>query len=53
MDPTTVTALAFNTKAAGEMRERCGSLVTVRGPHIRTLNSVGLWICNEFGVRGG
>jgi DNA helicase-2/ATP-dependent DNA helicase PcrA len=52
VDPTTVTALAFNTKAVGEMRERCGSLVTVRGPHIRTLNSVGLWICNEFGGQG-
>ena len=52
VDPTTVTALAFNTKAAGEMRDRCGSLVTVRGPHIRTLNSVGLWICNEFGGQG-
>jgi ATP-dependent DNA helicase UvrD/PcrA len=52
VDPSTVTALAFNTKAAGEMRDRCGSLVTVRGPHIRTLNSVGLWICNEFGGQG-
>ena len=52
VDPTTVTALAFNTKAAGEMRDRCGSLVTVRGPHIRTLNSLGLWICNEFGGQG-
>ena len=52
VDPSTVTALAFNTKAAGEMRERCGSLVTARGPHIRTLNSIGLWICNEFGGQG-
>ena len=50
--PTTVTALAFNTKAAGEMRERCGGLVTARGPHIRTLNSIGLWICNEHGGQG-
>ena len=50
--PSTVTALAFNTKAAGEMRERCGSLVTPRGPHIRTLNSIGLWICNEYGGHG-
>jgi len=52
VDPATVTALAFNTKAAGELRERCGDLVTARGPHIRTLNSVGLWICNEYGGQG-
>ena len=52
VDPATVTALAFNTKAAGELRERCGDLVTAGGPHIRTLNSVGLWICNEFGGQG-
>jgi DNA helicase-2/ATP-dependent DNA helicase PcrA len=51
-DPTTVTALAFNTKAAGEMRDRCGGLVTTTGPHIRTLNSIGLSICNEFGGQG-
>ncbi len=52
VDPTTVTALAFNTKAAGEMRDRCSRLVTAKGPHIRTLNSVGLWICNEYGGQG-
>jgi len=52
VDPSTLTALAFNTKAAGEMRDRCGNLVTARGPHIRTLNSVALWICNEFGGHG-
>lgn len=52
VDPHTVTALAFNTKAAGEMRDRCGNLVTAKGPHIRTLNSIGLWICNEFGGQG-
>ena len=52
VEPATVTALAFNTKAAGELRERCGGLVTARGPHIRTLNSVGLWICNEYGGQG-
>ncbi len=39
--PATVTALAFNTKAAEEMRVRSGTLVTARGPYIRTLNSVG------------
>ncbi len=52
VDRATVTALAFNTKAAGEMRDRCGRLVTAKGPHIRTLNSVGLWICNEYGGQG-
>ncbi len=51
-DPATVTALAFNTKAAEEMRDRCGKLVTARGPHIRTLNSVGFSICNEYGGQG-
>jgi DNA helicase-2/ATP-dependent DNA helicase PcrA len=51
-DRATVTALAFNTRAAQEMRDRCGDLVTTRGPHIRTLNSVGNWICNEYGGQG-
>ena len=52
VDPSTVTALAFNRKAAGELTERSGRIVTARGPSIRTLNSVGLWICNEHGGRG-
>ncbi len=51
-DPATVTALAFNANAAEEMRDRCRNLVTARGPHIRTLNSVGNWICNEYGGQG-
>ena len=51
-EPSTVTVLAYNKKAADELRERCGGLVTAHGPHIRTLNSVGLSICNEFGGRG-
>ncbi len=50
-EPSTVTALAFNTKAAAQMRERC-DFVSDRAPHIHTLNSVGLWICNEFGGQG-
>lgn len=50
-EPSTVTALAFNRKAAAQMRERC-DLVSDRSPHIQTLNSVGLWICNEFGGHG-
>ena len=52
VDPSTVTVLAYNKKAADELKERCGDLVTARGPHIRTLNSVGLFICNEFGGSG-
>ena len=50
-DPSTVTALAFNRKAADELKERSGALVTPRGPHVQTLNSVGFWICNEYGGR--
>jgi DNA helicase II / ATP-dependent DNA helicase PcrA len=50
--PSTVTALAFNAKAAEEMRARSGTLVTATGPYIRTLNSVGNWICNEYRGRG-
>jgi DNA helicase-2/ATP-dependent DNA helicase PcrA len=52
VDESTVTALAYNKKAADELKDRCGGLVTARGPHIRTLNSVGLSICNEFGGPG-
>jgi DNA helicase II / ATP-dependent DNA helicase PcrA len=51
-EPSTVTALAFNTKAAAQMRERCDGLVVDRPPHIQTLNSLGLWICTEFGSQG-
>ena len=51
-DPSTVTALAYNKKAADELHERCGGLVMTRGPHIRTLNSVAFSICNEFGGPG-
>ena len=50
--PGLVTAVAFNTKAAEEMRTRCSDLLDPRGPHIRTLNSIGLWICNEYGGLG-
>lgn len=50
--PGVVTALAFNTKAAEEMRRRCRDVIGPGGPEIRTLNSVGLWICNEFGRSG-
>ncbi len=50
--PGLVTALAFNAKAAEEMRQRCGDLVRPAGPGIRTLNSISLWICSQFGGRG-
>ena len=50
--PSTVTALAYNKKAADELQQRCGGLVTSRGPHVRTLNSVAYSICNEFGGPG-
>jgi DNA helicase-2/ATP-dependent DNA helicase PcrA len=68
VDPGSVTALAFNTRAADELRERCAGLaapngldgpngltapnglVGPNGPAIRTLNSVGLWICNGAGA---
>ena len=46
---STVTAVAFNTRAAGEMQARCRGMLGPDGPNIRTLNSLGLWICNEFG----
>ncbi len=50
--PGTVSALAYNTRAADEMKQRCSGILTADGPHIRTLNSTGLWICSEFGPGG-
>jgi len=50
--PATITALAYNNKAAAEMRERCADIEGGAGLNIRTLNSLGFSICNEFG-RGG
>lgn len=67
VDPGSITALAFNTRAADELRRRCAGLAAPdglacpagpagsggsggpAGPAIRTLNSVGLWICNGAG----
>ena len=50
--PSTISALAYNAKAAQEMKDRCADVVTNAGPHIRTLNSIGLWICTEFSTSG-
>ncbi|HEX4220282.1 MAG TPA: ATP-dependent helicase, partial [Acidimicrobiales bacterium] len=47
VDPAAVTVLAYNAKAADELRERCADIMTRRGPEIRTLNSIGLAICNQ------
>ena len=48
--PGTVTALAYNTKADHEeLRQRCADFVTPAGPHLRTLNSLGLAICHDDG----
>jgi DNA helicase II / ATP-dependent DNA helicase PcrA len=50
--PATITALAYNNKAAAEMRERCADIDGGAGLNIRTLNSLGFSICNEFGGDG-
>jgi DNA helicase-2/ATP-dependent DNA helicase PcrA len=50
--PGVVTALAYNTRAADELRQRVGELLGPDGPHVRTLNSLALWICNSFGPAG-
>ena len=50
--PGVVTALAYNTRAADELRARLGDALGPDGPHVRTLNSLALWICNSFGPSG-
>ncbi|MDA8357301.1 MAG: ATP-dependent DNA helicase UvrD2 [Actinomycetota bacterium] len=50
--PSTITALAYNKEAADEMKQRCSRFVSRDGPNIRTLNSLGLWVCNELGGDG-
>jgi len=50
--PSTVTALAYNNKAVGELKDRCADIDGAQALNIRTLNSLGLWICNEFGRSG-
>ena len=51
--PSLVTVVAYNAKAADELRARCGDLVGSSGPHIRTLNSLGLQICDAARRRAG
>ncbi len=51
-DPGTVTALAFNKKAAEELKTRGGDFLSSAGPHIRTLNSLALAICTGPGTAG-
>ncbi|MBW3669079.1 MAG: ATP-dependent DNA helicase UvrD2 [Actinobacteria bacterium] len=46
-EPETVAALAYNTRAADEMRER----VTGLPARVRTLNSLGLSLCTAVGGR--
>jgi DNA helicase-2/ATP-dependent DNA helicase PcrA len=50
--PGTITALAYNNKAARELQERCVDITDAQAVSIRTLNSLGLWVCNEFGSTG-
>ena len=52
IDPAAVTVLAYNAKAADELRDRCADIIAPRGPDIRTLNSIGLSICNQSEERG-
>ena len=47
VEPELVTAVAYNTRAAAEMRDRTADL----GASIRTLHSLALWICNLDGHR--
>ncbi len=50
--PGVVTALAYNTRAAEELRGRTADVLGPDGPHVRTLNSLALWVCNAFGPSG-
>jgi DNA helicase II / ATP-dependent DNA helicase PcrA len=43
VEPQLVTAVAYNTRAAAEMRERTQDV----GSSIRTLHSLALWICSQ------
>ncbi len=47
--PSSVMAVAFNEKAAAELRSRTGLARSGEGAQVRTINSLGLWICTTFG----
>jgi DNA helicase II / ATP-dependent DNA helicase PcrA len=48
VEPELVTAVAYNTRAAAELRARTADLAGTggRGPSVRTLHSLALWIGN-------
>jgi DNA helicase II / ATP-dependent DNA helicase PcrA len=48
VEPELITAVAYNTRAAAELRERTADLARPdgRGPSVRTLHSLALWIGN-------
>lgn len=50
--PGAVTALAYNTRAAEQMRARASDVVGPAGPYVRTLNSLALWVCNTLDPAG-
>jgi DNA helicase-2/ATP-dependent DNA helicase PcrA len=52
VDPASITVLAYNTKAADELRRRCADFLPSAATTIRTLNSLGLWICDRLGDGG-
>jgi DNA helicase-2/ATP-dependent DNA helicase PcrA len=52
VDPAVITVVAYNTKAADELRGRCADFLPEGAGTIRTLNSLGLWICNRLGPAG-
>ncbi len=52
VDPAVVTVVAYNTKAAEELRARCADFLPEGSSTIRTLNSLGLWICNRLDPSG-
>jgi DNA helicase-2/ATP-dependent DNA helicase PcrA len=52
VDPGVITVVAYNTKAAEELRRRCADFLAEGTATIRTLNSLGLWICSRLGPPG-
>jgi DNA helicase-2/ATP-dependent DNA helicase PcrA len=45
--PGSITVLAYNTKAADEIRRRCEAFIPTDAGTVRTLNSLGQWICAQ------